>query len=948
MKAASPPQARHDFETGHRWLYEHSPVGVLVCDLQEQILQHNPAFARLVGCQQSDLVGQTVSQLLGPSDAQHWVEQLRLLGRGELSDFEFECRCRHKDGSSLWVQFWTSLMPEGKACAPKKIVSLVRSIERRKLAEAELRATSGRLEQQGAMLAALGINPVLRGNDQAAAFRMITEVAAQTLGVDRASIWFFDHDRKLMRCDELYESSLGAHSQGVELRMVDYPNYFAALADGRILPAHDAQADARTREFTEGYLKPLGITSLLDAPIRTAKGFVGVICNEHMGLPRQWTIDEQAFAASIADLIAISIEASERHQAEAALAEREERFRMLVEATSNLRFFITNPERTRWFYISPAMRRFWGMAEEGALDELQVTSIDREAVVPEDRTAYLERAQREIEGKTVDLTYRLMHSRLGERWTRTRTRGVRQADGSTRVYGVSEDITETKRYEAALTEREERFRMLVEFSSGMNYFITNPERSTWFYMSETSSAFLGLDPDQLGSDKQLQHHLIQRVLPEDRPIFLGRADRERGGELVDITYRVNHPSLGLRWVRTRTRGVTQADGSVRVYGVSEDITDSRRIQEALQRGEEQFRTIVESAPNGIVLVDKKGIISQVNAQLERDTGYRRNELLGQPVEILVPAKVAGGHPAHRQNYLKSPQDRPMGMGRELHVRHKNGSEFPAEIALSRVTTSEGNMIMATVVDVSARKLTERSLQDTLDRLRASNSELEQFAYAASHDLQEPLRAISGCLQIIERRYREKLDAEADELIGHVVQGAARMKGLIDDMLSFSRVAHNEVQFLPTDMEKILSFVLLNLKAAIAESGAEITHEALPVLKADPTQMTLLLQNLIANAIKFRGNAKPKIHLSAQRQRDGWKIGVHDNGIGIAPEFAERIFGMFKRLHTREAYPGSGIGLAICKKIAERHGGRLWVESVPKQGSSFFFALPDELSGDLHG
>lgn len=258
------------------------------------------------------------------------------------------------------------------------------------------------------------------------------------------------------------------------------------------------------------------------------------------------------------------------------------------------------------------------------------------------------------------------------------------------------------------------------------------------------------------------------------------------------------------------------------------------------------------------------------------------------------------------------------------------------------------MIMATVVDVSARKLIERSLQDTLDRLRASNSELEQFAYAASHDLQEPLRAISGCLQIIERRYREKLDAEADELIGHVVQGAARMKGLIDDMLSFSRVAHNEVQFLPTDMEKILSFVLLNLKAAIAESGAEITHEALPVLKADPTQMTLLLQNLIANAIKFRGNAKPKIHLSVQRQRDGWKIGVHDNGIGIAPEFAERIFGMFKRLHTREAYPGSGIGLAICKKIAERHGGRLWVESVPKQGSSFFFALPDELSGDLHG
>ena len=282
----------------------------------------------------------------------------------------------------------------------------------------------------------------------------------------------------------------------------------------------------------------------------------------------------------------------------------------------------------------------------------------------------------------------------------------------------------------------------------------------------------------------------------------------------------------------------------------------------------------------------------------------------------------------------------MGLGRELHVRHKQGSEFAAEIALSPIHTPDGNMTMATVVDVSSRKEAERNLQMAMDRLSRTNEELEQFAYATSHDLQEPLRAISGCLQIIERRYRGKLDAEADELIGHVVSGASRMKGLIDDMLSFTRVAHGEVQLVELGLEQILQTVLSNLRVAIAESGAVITHEPLPSLRVDPTQMTLLLQNLISNALKFHGRASPKIHISAKHERNGWKIGVHDNGIGIAPEFLDRVFGMFKRLHSREEFEGSGIGLAICKKIAERHGGRIWVESVPKQGSSFFIAFPD--------
>lgn len=877
MKLASPATGTQDFEAGYRWLFDHSPLGVLVCDLQSNILQHNPSCETLLGYPDQALIGQPVSVILAPADQKLWGEQASLLGQEKIADFEMECSCIHQNGRQFWVHFWTSLMPAEQKGQHRKIVSLIRSIARRKAAEM---ARDDLFAETNDLIQSIGPDGRLL---------YVNRAWCDTLGYSQDEIHAINvfqliHPDSQPHCAQVF--GLLLQGENIGLQEITF-----VAKDGR-------------RVELEGNLN--------------AKMDNGVMVSTR-GIFRDIT---------------------ERKLQQAKAAEREERFRMLVEATANLRFFITNPERSRWFYISPATREFWGLPLDAELDDLQATSIDRSAVIYEDKKAYMERAERERRGESVDLTYRMNHSRMGERWSRTRTRGVIQADGSVRVYGVSEDITDAKHAEAQQAEREERFRMLLEFATGLNYFITDPERSTWFYMSKTSASFLGLNQDQLGSDKKLVNHLIQRVLPEDRPIFLGRVDRERSGELVDITYRVNHAFLGLRWVRTRTRGLPQADGSVRVYGVSEDITDARQIQEALQRGEEQFRTIVEAAPNGIVLVDEQGIIRQVNAQLERDTGYRRHELLGQPVELLVPAHLAEVHPAHRHQYVKSPQDRPMGLGRELHVRHKKGGEFAAEIALSPIHTPDGNMTMATVVDVSARKEAERNLQLAIAKLSRSNEELEQFAYATSHDLQEPLRAISGCLQIIDRRYRGKLDAEADELIGHVVSGAGRMKGLIDDMLSYSRVSHVEIQLVNVKLELVLQTVLSNLREAIAESGAVITHEPLPSLRVDPTQMTVLVQNLISNALKFRGRASPKIHISAKHERNGWKIGVHDNGIGIAPEFHDRIFGMFKRLHSREEFEGSGIGLALCKKIVERHGGRIWVESVLKQGSTFFVAFPD--------
>jgi signal transduction histidine kinase/DNA-binding LacI/PurR family transcriptional regulator len=235
----------------------------------------------------------------------------------------------------------------------------------------------------------------------------------------------------------------------------------------------------------------------------------------------------------------------------------------------------------------------------------------------------------------------------------------------------------------------------------------------------------------------------------------------------------------------------------------------------------------------------------------------------------------------------------------------------------------------------------KELRETEEELARSNTELEQFAYVASHDLQEPLRMISSYLQLLERRYKGQLDDDADEFIDFAVDGASRMQTLINDLLTYSRVGTRGKPFEPTDTGKVLELALLNLRVAVEENGAKITHDDMPTLSVDATQMTQLLQNLIGNAIKFhKKDTLPEVHIGAERKNSSWILSVRDNGIGIDPSDFERIFMIFQRLHTRDEYDGTGIGLAVCRKIVERHGGRIWVESEPGQGSTFSFSLPD--------
>ena len=241
--------------------------------------------------------------------------------------------------------------------------------------------------------------------------------------------------------------------------------------------------------------------------------------------------------------------------------------------------------------------------------------------------------------------------------------------------------------------------------------------------------------------------------------------------------------------------------------------------------------------------------------------------------------------------------------------------------------------------ISHLELAKQALQHKSEELARSNAELEQFAYVASHDLQEPLRMVASYTQLLARRYRGRLDADADEFIAFAVDGATRMQTLIRDLLSYSRITTQGRELHPTDTNLACTTACSNLQSAIEESGAMVTTGALPTVAADETQLTQLFQNLIGNALKYRRERRPEIRIEARAMADAWQFSVQDNGIGIEPQYFERIFQMFQRLHTREEYPGTGIGLTLCRRIVERHGGRIWVESGPGVGSTFFFTFP---------
>ncbi len=388
------------------------------------------------------------------------------------------------------------------------------------------------------------------------------------------------------------------------------------------------------------------------------------------------------------------------------------------------------------------------------------------------------------------------------------------------------------------------------------------------------------------------------------------------------------------WVDSTIVGFAGADGKLDKYvAIRVDITERKRAEEVRER----LAAVVESSDDAIIGKTVDGTITSWNRGAEKVFGYSSAEAVGKPMQMLVPPERANEGP-----------DILARIGRGESVDHfetirvrKDGTYIDVSTTISPIRDSSGVIVGASKIarDITERKRAEQRLADKAEELARSNRDLEQFAYAASHDLQEPLRMVASYTQLLAERYCGKLDENADKFLGYAREGALRMQVLIRDLLAFSRVVQAGVTGKNVDCNVALEEALQSLTAAIEESGAVVTHTALPSVWADQTQIAQVFQNLIGNAIKFRREAPPQCAVSAEKSGRNWLFSVSDNGIGIAPEYAENIFVVFQRLHARTEYPGNGIGLAICKKIIEHYGGTIWVESQVGQGSTFKFTLP---------
>ena len=385
-----------------------------------------------------------------------------------------------------------------------------------------------------------------------------------------------------------------------------------------------------------------------------------------------------------------------------------------------------------------------------------------------------------------------------------------------------------------------------------------------------------------------------------------------------------------RWLRTsRLPLYDQMGGVIGLLGVYDNITAEK--QAALE-----FQTVINTTVDGFWISTLDGQFEFVNEAYCQMSGYSREALLdGMRIADIEAKLTAPELGAQIRELITVGHDR-----FDTRHRRKDGSIFDVEISVNYLQHPRPRLFCF-IRDITERQRSAEELEARTESLARSNAELEQFAYVASHDLQEPLRMVSSYTQLLSRRYRGKLDTDADEFIAYAVDGANRMQKLINDLLAYSRVGTRGKPFAPVDCGVCVAQVLLNLALLVEDVKAQVTYADLPVIIGDEVQLAQLFQNLIGNALKFRGTAPPQVSVTAEWREGLWLFAVRDNGIGIAAEYFERIFVIFQRLHNRDQYPGTGIGLAICKKIVGRHGGQIWVESTPGQGTTFFFTLASD-------
>ncbi len=505
------------------------------------------------------------------------------------------------------------------------------------------------------------------------------------------------------------------------------------------------------------------------------------------------------------------------------------------------------------------------------------------------------------------------------------------------VFAAARDVTEQKKAQEKLRNASLYARSLLEASLdplvtiSPDGKITDVNKATEDVTGCSREKLVGSDFSDYFTDPEKARVGYKQVLTEGFVKDYSLAIRHKTGKIVDVLYNAS--------IYRNAEGEVQG-----VFAAARDVTDRKKAEDALRQSELKLRTVADFAYDLEYWMAPNGDMIYVSPSCLKFTGYSPEEFMKDPkllAKIVHPddKSIIGSH----FDVVDSSERHEV----DFRIITRDGAVRWMSHACQPVFDGNGQWIgrRSSNRDITNRKIIEGELRQTMEKLKQSNSELEQFAYVASHDLQEPLRMVASYVQLLERRYKGKLDSDADEFIAYAVDGANRMRGLIDDLLTYSRVSRLGKPFEPVDLESAIAIVLQNLNASIVDTKAVVTHDPLPRIDGDRGQIVQLFQNLIGNSIKFHCDESPRVHVSVKDEESEYLFAVKDNGIGIDPQYFDRLFKIFQRLHTKQEYPGSGIGLVICKKIVERHGGRIWLDSQVGKGSTVYFTLKKTQSGN---
>ncbi|MFO7535624.1 MAG: PAS domain S-box protein [Kiritimatiellia bacterium] len=875
--------ALQESEARLRSLFQEAAIGMTMLSPEGQFISVNPAFCEFLGYTEKELMGKSLREITFLEDWQKTSVLMHQLLTGEGSVHRFEKRYRYKTGGLVWGETRAVLVRDGLG-KPAYFVVQVVDITARKLAENALRESEAR-------------------------FRTLTERATDL-------VLILDGRGEMLYKSLNVEHILGFPEKvalGEKIADLVHPDDRAELnrlmMEGVEQPGAIRKGELRLRHRTGAWRVMEAVArNLLDDPV-----IQGVVLNMR--------------------------DITERKEAETALKESEERFRILVQRAPEA-IAVFDVDLGRFVDVNFNAERLFGCTAEELLragpgNFYQDRKPDGKPVA-ESVPMHIEQA---LAGNEV-VFERLLHNAEG-RDVHCEVRLVRLPSSTRRLLRASYvDITERKRAEENVVESRQMLKAVMD---------TIPVRVFW---KDRESKFLGCnkhfaldagfkDPEELVGKDDYQmgwRDQADSYRADDKKIM------ESGVPVLNYEEPQTAKTGKKSWLKTSKVPLKNSKGQIiGVLGTYEDITEQKQAEEALRMAYQKLTLHVERTPVAVIEWDRDFRVTRWNPAAQAMFGFSSAEAVGQHASFILPESVRPHADKVWQALLKK-----VGGERSANWNvRKDGALIFCEWHNTSLVDAQGNAtgVASLAQDITERKRAEETLKEakeaaerTAGELARSNRDLEEFARVVSHDLKEPLRMVTGFLELLQSKSRSAMDVKSNEYIDYAVNGAQRMKKRIERLLEYSRAGGRARELAPTSLEKALNVALLNLKDRIDKTGAIVSHEPLPEVMADAEQLTQVLQNLVGNAIKFT-KGRPEIHVGASVQDGNWLVSVRDNGIGIDPKCKDRIFQVFQRLNEPEQYEGDGMGLSICKKIVERHNGRIWVESETGRGSSFYFTLP---------